>query len=67
MQKKNWMRFFLLPETFNMILTLGVFITLTVLNGCYLSEIWQKAEKQFACLYWGKNSAYLENDLEFAS
>lgn len=25
------------PETFNMILTLGVFITLTVLNGCYLS------------------------------
>lgn len=55
------------PETFNMILTLGVFITLTVLNGCYLSgKFGRKLKKQLACLTEA-TARISENDLEFAA
>ena len=55
------------PETFNMILTLGVFITLTVLNGCYLSgKFSRKLKKQLACLTEA-TARISENDLEFAA
>ena len=55
------------PETFNMILTLGVFITLTVLNGCYLSgKFGRKLKKQLACLTEA-TVRISENDLEFAA
>lgn len=55
------------PEAFNMILTLGVFITLTVLNGCYLSgKFGRKLKKQLACLTEA-TARISENDLEFAA
>lgn len=55
------------PENFNMILTLGVFITLTVLNGCYLSgKFSRKLKKQLACLTEA-TARISENDLEFAA
>lgn len=55
------------PEVFNMILTLGVFITLTVLNGCYLSgKFSRKLKKQLACLTEA-TARISENDLEFAA
>lgn len=55
------------PEAFNMILTLGTFITLTVLNGCYLSgKFGRKLKKQLACLTEA-TARISENDLEFTA
>lgn len=55
------------PETFNMILTLGIFITLTILNGYFLSRRFgRKLKKQLACLTEA-TSRISENNLEFVT
>lgn len=55
------------PETFNMMLTLGIFITLTVLNGYFLSvKFGKKLKNQLACLTEA-TARISENDLEFTA
>ena len=54
------------PETFNMILTLGVYYSYCVKRMLPVREIWQKAEKT-ACLPSEATARISENDLEFAA